>query len=166
MRGLRLLVLPLATAACALASPAVAAGDLIAHGRAIGAIAIGDERAAIAGRVGDGIVIARSPSAQAPGNSNLDAVTVAYPRLSLVVRFDTDEASAGATVVSTRSARYRTAGGIGVGSPRPRLTAAHPHAVCGPTLCRVGPRGADRRVTRFTVAGRVLKVEVLLAPRS
>ncbi|MBJ7455118.1 MAG: hypothetical protein JHC74_03560, partial [Thermoleophilia bacterium] len=103
-----------ATAIGLLAAPALAAGDRIVPGRSIGVVSVGAERATIAGVLGgDGVVIARTPDPQAPANRNLDAVTVAYPSVSLIVRFPTDEASSGARSVATRSARYRTAGGVG-----------------------------------------------------
>jgi hypothetical protein len=150
----------------ALAGPVVAQGDRIVPGRSIGPIAVDDERGTVVSRgLGVGVVIARTPNPQAPGNRNFDAVTVAYPRLALVVRFGTDEASAGALRVSTRSGRYRTAGGLGVGSTRGAVLALHPRAVCGRALCRVGPRAGGRRVTRYHLAGRrVVRVDVLRRP--
>ena len=165
MRAARALLVT-AAAALALAAPALAAGDRIVHGRSIGAIAVGDERATIGLRFGgDGVVIARSPSPLDPGNRNLDRVTVAYPARSLTVRFPTDEASSGALSVATRSPRYRTAAGVGVGSPRSAVLAAFPTAVCTPRACRVGPRPSDPRATRFAmVAGRVVRVAVLRIP--
>lgn len=165
MTGRRFIV-ALAIALCALAGPATAAGDRIVHGRAIGAIALDDERATIGGRLGgDGVVIARTPDPLHPGNRNLDAVTLAYPGLSLTVRFATDEASAGAVRVSTRGARYRTAGGVGVGSSRARVLAAFPNAACTAARCQVGPRAGDRRITRFALGGgRVTRVAVLRTP--
>lgn len=165
MRAPRALLAP-AAAALALAAPALAAGDRIVHGRSIGAIAVGDERATIGLRLGgDGVVIARSPDPRDPGNRNLDRVTVAYPARSLTVRFPTDEASSGALSVSTRSRRYRTAAGVGVGSPRSAVLASFPNVVCTPRACRVGPRPSDRRATRFTMsAGRAVRVAVLRIP--
>jgi hypothetical protein len=138
-----------------------AAANRIAPGRSIGSIALGDERATIGARLGgDGIVIARTPDPAHPGNRNLDAVLVAYPSLSITARFPTDEASTGATVVATRSPRYRTGAGIGVGATRAALLRAHPAAACAGRVCRLGP-GAGRAVTRFLLAdGRVVRVAV------
>jgi hypothetical protein len=154
-----------ATAIGLLTAPALAAGDRIVHGRSIGVISVDEERATIGGALGgDGVVIARTPDPQAPANRNLDAVTVAYPALALIVRFPTDEASSGARSVATRSARYRTAGGVGVGSPRARILAAFPRAVCTASRCQVGPRPGDVRITRFSLsAGRAVRVTVLSA---
>jgi hypothetical protein len=155
MRRLPLLVLVLA----GLAVPALAAGDRVVPGRAIGPIAVGDERATIAARPGgDGRVIARSPNPEVPGNRNLDRVVVAYPSLALTARFPTDEASTTATVVATRSARYRTGAGIGVGSTRAALRRAHPAAACAGAVCRLRrPAG----LTRFHLAaGRVTRIAV------
>ena len=150
-----------ALAVTAVAGAASAATNRIAPGRAIGSIALGDERATIAARLGgDGLVIARTPDPAHPGNRNLDRVLVAYPSLSITARFPTDEASTGATVVATRSARYRTAAGVGVGATRAALLNAHPAVKCTGNACRLGP-GAGRKVTRFTLAnGRVARVAV------
>jgi hypothetical protein len=167
MRSTRILAAATsATAICVLSMPALAAGDRIVHGRSIGVIAVGEERATIGAALGgDGVVIARTPDPQAPGNRNFDAVTVAYPALALTVRFPTDEASSGALSVSTRSTRYRTAGGVGVGSPRARILAAFPRALCTVARCQVGPRAGDVRITRFSLSGgRAARVTVLSAP--
>lgn len=161
-RALRAAVV--ATALGALAMPATAAGDRIVPARSIGPIALGDERAAIAARYGDGQVASRTPNPAAPRNRNLDAVVVRYPALSLVARFPTDEASSGVTRLSTRNARYRTAAGAGVGSTRAAVRAAHPAAVCTPAVCRLGPATAGHPATRFVLAPRVVRVEVLLFP--
>ncbi len=166
MRGIRSKLLLAALAAAMLAGPAAAAEGRIVHGRSIGPIAIGDERASIAARgLGGGIVIVRTPNPQTPRKRNHDAVTVAYPALAIVVRFGTDEASAAAVRITTRSRRYRTVAGLGVRSTRSRILALHSNAVCGPALCRIGPRGSDRRVTRFHLAGpRVARVDVFRVP--
>ena len=66
-------VLVLLLVAAAFAAPALAAGDRIAPGRSIGPVAVGDERATLAARLGgDGVVIRRTPNPEAPGNRNLD----------------------------------------------------------------------------------------------
>lgn len=155
-----------ATAIGLLAAPALGAGDRIVHGRSIGIISLGQERATIGGILGgDGVVIARTPDPRAPGTRNLDAVTVAYPSLALIVRFPTDEASSGALSVATRSARYRTAGGVGVGSSRARILAAFPRATCTVSRCQVGPGAGDVRITRFSMSGgRAVRITVLSAP--
>ncbi len=77
---------------------------------------------------------------------------------TLTARFPTDEASSTATVVATRSARYRTGAGIGVGSTRAALRRAHPAVACGGEVCRLRrPAG----LTRFHMAGsRVVRVSV------
>jgi len=147
--------------AAALAAPAVAAGDRIVPGRSIGPVAVGDERATLAARLGgDGVVILRTPSPAASGNRNLDRVVVAYPALGITARFPTDEASAPATAVATRAARYRTAAGIGAGATRDALLRAHPAATCAGAVCRLRrPAG----LTRFHLAGsRVARVAVSL----
>ena len=165
-RSARALALALAGAALAgLAAPALAAQARIVPGRSIGQIAVGDERATIALRLGgDGVVIARTPNPQAPGNRNLDRVTVAYPARALTVRFPTDEASTGAGTVATRSARYRTAaGGIGVGSTRRALRRALSPACIG-NVCRLFAGGG---LTRFHLAGgRIVRVAVSQPPRA
>lgn len=165
-------ILVLAGLAALLAStPALAAGDRIVPGRSIGAIAIGDERATIAARRGDrdGIVIARTPKDDPVLKRirALDTVLVSYPELALVARFSTDEASTRANRVTTRSPRYRTAKGAGVGSRRTALRRRHPAAVCSATICRVGPRIPGRVITRFILAGDVVtRVQIVeLAPR-
>ena len=154
-----------ATTVFVLTVPALGAGDRIVHGRSIGVISVGEERATIGDELGgDGVVIARTPNPQEPRNRNLDAVTVAYPSLALAVRFPTDEASSGALSVATRSVRYRTAGGVGVGSPRARILAAFPRAVCTASRCQVGPRAGDVRITRFSLSGgRAVRVAVVSA---
>ena len=146
------------TAAIGAATAAVA--NRIVPARSIGSIALGHERASIAAREGDdGVVIARTPDPAHPGNRNLDAVLVAYPWLSITVRFPTDEASTGASVVATRSARYRTAAGAGVGTTRPKLLRAHPSATCAGNVCRLV--NSAGRTTRFTLTGgRVVRVAV------
>jgi hypothetical protein len=161
VRGVVPRVVIVATALGVLATAGTAAGDRIVPGRAIGPISVGDERAAIAARFGDGEVARRTPNPSAPGNRNLDAVVVRYPALSLVARFPTDEASSGVTRLSTRNPRYRTAAGVGVGSTRSAVRTAHPAAVCTPAACQVGRAGAGRTVTRYVLAPRVIRVEVL-----
>ena len=105
--------------------------------------------------------MSRAPDPAAPANRNLDAVVVRYPALSLVARFPTDEASSGVTLLSTRNPRYRTAAGAGVGSTRAAVRAAHPAAVCTAAVCRIGRAAPGRAVTRFVLAPRVVRVEVL-----
>jgi len=159
----RALVLTLVVAG--LAAPAIAAGDRIAPGRAIGPVGVGDERATIAARLGgDGVVIRRTRNAAAPGNRNLDRVVVAYPTLALSARFPTDEASTQATSVATRSPRYRTGAGIRVGSTRAALLRAHPRTTCDGPVCRLRrPPG----LTRFHLrGGRIARVAVSRYPLS
>jgi hypothetical protein len=155
----------------AASASALAAGDRIVLGRSIGAIAIGDERATIAARRGDedGIVIARTPKPDPVLRRirALDTVLVSYPELALVARFSTDEASTQANRITTRSRRYRTAKGAGVGSRRAELRRRHPAAVCSATICRIGPRIPGRVITRFILADDVVtRVQIVeLAPR-
>jgi hypothetical protein len=153
------------TALAIAAPPLAGAGDAIVPGRSIGPIAIGDERAFIAARVGDGVVASRTPDPAHPGNRNLDRVVVRYPSLSLVARFPTDEASSGAIQLTTRSGRYLTGRGAGVGSTRRALRAAHPAAVCDGSVCRLGRALPGRVVTRFHLAaGRVVAVALVRRP--
>lgn len=153
-------------AALAFAAPSLAgAGGVIVPGRSIGPIAIGDERAAIAVRAGNGTVASRTPNPAHPGNRNLDRVVVRYPALSLVAAFATDEASSGVVRLRTRSGRYLTARGIGVGSSRRALRAAHPAAVCDDGSCRIGRALPGRVVTRLRLAsGRVAEVALVRHP--
>jgi hypothetical protein len=158
-----------ALAALALAAPSLAGGgDAIVPGRSIGPVAIGDERAAIAARHGgDGTIARRTPDPAHPGNRNLDRVVVRYRSLSLVARFPTDEASSGAERLTTRSARYLTGRGIGVGSSRGALRAAHPAAACAGAVCQIGRALPGRVVTRFHLsAGRVVAVSLERHPRA
>jgi hypothetical protein len=158
---LPLLLPPLLLLLAGAAVPALAAGDRVAPGRAIGPITLFQERATIAALLGgDGVVIRRTPKRDAPGNRNLDRVEVAYPSLALVVRFPTDEASALAVTIATRSPRYRTGAGIGVGSARARLLRAHPRTTCVGSLCTLHRRHPGP-LTRFRLAGgRVVRVSV------
>ena len=158
-------VLVLILVAAGLAAPALAAGDRIAPGRSIGPLAVGDERASIAARLGgDGVVIRRTRNDAAPGNRNLDRVVVAYPALAVTARFPTDEASTQATAVATRSPRYRTAAGIGVGAPRAALLRAHPRTACDGAVCLLRRTAG---LTRFHLAGgRVARVAVSRIPLS
>ena len=107
---------------------------------------------------GAGVVIARSADLPVPGNRNLDRVVVAYPALAITARFPTDEASTQATAVATRSPRYRTGVGIGVGVTRAALLRGHPGTTCAGAVCRLRrPAG----LTRFHLAGgRVARVAV------
>jgi hypothetical protein len=70
----RLLVGAAGLAILAIAGPAAAGGGGVI-GRAIGPIAIGDERASIAVRHGDGVVASRTPNPANPGNRNRCPVT-------------------------------------------------------------------------------------------
>ena len=158
-------VLVLTLIAAGLAAPALAAGDRLVPGRSIGPLALGDERASIAARLGgDGVVIRRTRNDGAPGNRNLDRVVVAYPALRLTVRFPTDEASTQATGVATRATRYRTGAGIGVGATRAALLRAHPRTTCDGAVCVLRrPAG----LTRFHLAaGRVTRIAVSRYPLS
>lgn len=137
----------------------------IVPGQRIGPVSAGAERATVEGAIGPGVVIGRVPSAVAPGNRNLDAVSVAYPAWAVVAQYLTDEASAPVTRIATRSPRYRTPAGLGVGSARAAIRAAHRRAACTPTACRVGRRMPESVVTRFTLtADRVTRVELVRLP--
>jgi hypothetical protein len=167
---IRAVVLLAGVAVLLASATALGARDRIVPGRAIGAIAIGDERATIAARRDDrdGVVIARIPKDDPVLRRirALDTVIVAYPELGLVARFSTDEASTRANRVTTRSRRYRTAAGVGVGSSLAALRRGHPAAVCSATICRIGPKIPGRRITRFVLAEDVVtRVQIVeLAP--
>lgn len=153
-----------ALAAALVAGPAAGAPRIV-PGQRIGPVAIGAERSPVEAAIGPGVVIARTPSGRAPRNRNLDRVRVAYPAWGVVATFATDEASAVVRAVSTRSPRYRTRDGLGVGSTRAAVRAAHPRARCSASACRIGPGAPGAVTTRLVlVAGRVARVELVRPP--
>jgi hypothetical protein len=146
-----------------------AAQDRIVVNRSIGPIAVGDERAEIAGGTGvAGRVVTRRPDPRRPGNRNLDRVEVRYLPLGITARFLTDEASTTTDLVVTSDRRYRTAAGVGVGSTTTRVRLLFPSAACSPegTFCRAGARVPGRTVTTFRLRDdRVVAVELRRLPR-
>lgn len=146
-----------------IAASALGANSRIVLGRAIGGIAVGDERATIELRHGPGTVLSSVPNPALPPNRNWVIQVVRYPAAAVSVRFPTAEASITADRLTTRVARYRTVKGIGVGSTRATLRQRHRNAVCSPTICRIGVKAKGRTITRFHLrAGAVWKVEIVL----
>ncbi len=158
--GILLLGLALVAAS---AAPAAAADRLLVPGTRIGPAALLDERAVVEAAIGPGVVVAERPGP----TPALPGQVVRFAAAGLVGTFATPEASAPATVVATRDPRYRTRGGVHVGTTRAALRRALPAARCAPRRCdlvRVDAAGAVR-LTRFRlVGGTVARIAIAHLP--
>ena len=152
----------LVTATVALVSllaPTIAVADnRIVPGVRIGAVGLGDERAALETRTGvaPGVVVRTYPT-EIP---SLMGEIVRFSAAAITADFGTSEASTSTERFTTVATRYRTSRGIGVGSRLAALRRAYRRAACDADSCqlvRVTPTAVS--VTRFALkGGRVKRV--------
>lgn len=139
-----------AAAAIVPAGPAAAGGAPVTQirlGRSIGPVKLGMQRSVV--RTIDG-----AESQLAPVTGKFPARRYRYADLRQVVWFPTAAPSARAIFAITTASIYRTGRGIGVGSSRAALRAAHPAARCATArLCVIGQELPGRRVTVFRLRG-------------
>jgi hypothetical protein len=131
-----------AVAAAGLAAGGVAAGSadaaiLLQHG--IGGVRLGQTLAAVTAEKGPPVTIRK-------GSNEFGRFTELRYR-GLTVSF---QGGTRVTAVSTRSSAERTNRGIGVGSTKAALLAAHPQVTCPDTFhCVVGKEEPGRTVSSF-----------------
>lgn len=150
------LLLPLALA-LALAVPATAAAKIVVN-VSIAGVKPGDSLTAVRNTLG-------TPSSVRNGSNDFGPYSeLRYASRGLSVF---SQGKRVATSIETRSARERTAGGLGVGSTLSAVRAAFRREQCSALngkvrLCNVGALVAGRRVTtfRFTTSGKVNEVSV------
>ena len=149
-------------AALAISGPAAAAGGgLIVPGRSIGPIAMGDERARIALRHGDGIVASRTPNPEHP-QPNSTCGERPLPALSLVVGFPDGRGEQRRRPARDALPRLPYAPRGGRGDRAGRRCGAPTRRRCPDAgACRIGRALPGRVVTRFLLGrGQVARVDI------